>query len=254
MMQKQVAKQSSTCYSTGNSPIKILAIDTSSSMTTAALTVDEKVVAESAFSTDRTLSVRLIPEIERLLAFSGIEMIDIDLFAASTGPGSFTGVRGGVATIQGLALATGKPCAGYSSLAMLAMNFPLSSCLVCPLLDARKSEIYAGLYDVTSPIPVPVINDSVMPPELFFDLIRDMTDKPVIFAGEGALRYLENIISCFGDSAVIAPFPQHTSRASNGALLALHAFRKGKQLNSSELLPVYLRASDAEINRKSSKL
>lgn len=254
MMQKQVATQNSPCCSKENSPLRILAIDTSSSMTTAALTVDEKVVAESTFSTDRTLSVRLIPEIERLLAFSGIEMIDIDLFAASTGPGSFTGVRGGVATIQGLALATGKPCAGYSSLAMLAMNFPLSNYLVCPLLDARKSEIYAGLYDLTAPIPVPIINDSVMPPECFFDLIRSNTDKPVIFAGDGALRYLENIKSCFGASAVIAPFPHHTARASNGALLALHAFRKGEQLNPSGLLPVYLRASDAEINRKPSKL
>jgi len=129
--------------------MKILAIDTSTSFATVAIAVAEQVVAESLLNTNRTLSARLVPEIERLLATAGLSFNDIDIFAASIGPGSFTGVRGGIAAVQGLSLATGKPCAGYSSLALLAMNFSLSTSLVCPLLDARKSEVYAALYDLS---------------------------------------------------------------------------------------------------------
>ena len=103
---------------------------------------------------------------------------DIDLFAASVGPGSFTGVRGGIATIQGLALAVGKPCAGFSSLALLAMNFSLSSLPVCPLLDARKSEVYAALYDCSAHHPPPLMADCVLPPErLDLVLCEQRTDR-----------------------------------------------------------------------------
>lgn len=229
--------------------MKILALDTSTSMATVALAVDEKIVAESVFSADRTLSARLIPEIERLLSLAGIAIADIDLFAASTGPGSFTGVRGGVATAQGLALATGKPCAGFSSLALLAANFPFSSHPVCPLLDARKNEVYAALYDCTKPVPETILCDCVMSPHRFIDQLCATTDTPVIFAGEGALRYRDLIAERLHDGAIFAPFPLHISRAANAAPLALDMFRRGESLEPSRLLPVYLRASDAEINR-----
>jgi tRNA threonylcarbamoyladenosine biosynthesis protein TsaB len=194
-----------------------------------------------------------VPEIERLLATAGLDIADIDIFASSIGPGSFTGVRGGVATIQGLALAVGKPCAGFSSLTMLAMNFPHSNTLVCPLLDARKSEVYGALYDCSSPIPSPLINDCVLSPPEFLDRITAVTDAPVIFAGEGAVRYHGIIAEQLGDRALFAPFPANIPHASNGILLALDASRRGELLEPSQLLPVYLRASDAEINRKIKK-
>jgi tRNA threonylcarbamoyladenosine biosynthesis protein TsaB len=227
--------------------MKILAIDTSTSMATVAITSDEKILSESVFSTDRTLSARLIPEIERLLTISGLVIADIDLFASSIGPGSFTGVRGGVATIQGLALATGKPCAGFSSLALLSMNFPFSSHLVSPLLDARKSEVYAALYDCSAPVPTPVICDCVMTPAAYLDLLCTTTDKPVLFAGEGAIRYRDLIAERMAGRAIFAPFPLHAAHAGNAALLALDQFSRGELLEPSQLLPVYLRASDAEI-------
>jgi tRNA threonylcarbamoyladenosine biosynthesis protein TsaB len=229
--------------------MNILAIDTSTSMATVAIAVDEKIVAESTFNTDRTLSARLVPEIMRILEISGVAIADMYLFAASTGPGSFTGVRGGVATVQGLALATGKPCVGFSSLALLAMNFPLSSHLVCPLLDARKSEVYAALYDCSASIPTPILCDCVMSPANFLDLLSSMTDKPVVFAGEGALRYRDLIAERMLDRAIFAAFPLHISHAANAVLLALDLFRRGESSEPSLLLPVYLRASDAEINR-----
>lgn len=229
--------------------MKILAIDTSTSFASIAVAIDEQVVAESLVNTDRTLSARLVPEIERLLITANLTITDIDLFASTVGPGSFTGVRGGVATIQGLALAVGRPCAGYSSLAMLAMNFSLSNKLVCPLLDARKSEVYAALYDCSSPIPSSRIFDSVLPPTALLDQIARLTGDPVIFTGEGAVRYHDIIAERLGDQAIFAPFPLNMPHSSNGILLALHAYRRGELLEPRLLLPVYLRASDAEINR-----
>lgn len=229
--------------------MNILAIDTSTSLAGLAIAVDERVVAESLINTNRTLSARLVPEIERLLATAGLDISDIDIFASTTGPGSFTGIRGGVATIQGLALAVGKPCAGYSSLAMLAMNFSLQTTLVCPMLDARKSEVYAALYDCSSPVPSPCICDCVLTPTALLDQITAMSGDKVIFAGDGALCYHDLIAGRLGDQAIFAPFPSHNSRAANGITLAQHAFQHGELKEPSQLLPVYLRASDAEINK-----
>ena len=228
--------------------VNILAIDTSTSMATVAIAVGERVAAESSFNTDRTLSARLIPEIERLLALAGVAVADIDLFAASIGPGSFTGVRGGVATVQGLALAGGKPCVGFSSLTLLAMNFPLAAHPVCAMLDARKGEVYAALFDCSATIPTARISDCVLPPGRLLELISETTGAPVIFCGDGAVRYRDLIAVRMGRQALFAPFPLHTTHASNGALLALHSFRNGESLDPSRLLPTYLRASDAEIN------
>lgn len=233
--------------------MNILAIDTSTSFASIAVAVDEQIVAESLLNTDRTLSARLVSEIERLITTAGKSIADIDLFAASIGPGSFTGVRGGVATIQGLALAVGKPCAGFSSLALLAMNFSLSHTLICPLLDARKSELYAALYDCSAAIPVPRIADCVLPPATFLDQIAAATAEQVIFVGDGARRYHDQIAERLGDQAVFAPFPLHSPHAANGILLARHTVQQGESLEPRQLLPVYLRASDAEINRDSKK-
>ncbi|HIJ82278.1 MAG TPA: tRNA (adenosine(37)-N6)-threonylcarbamoyltransferase complex dimerization subunit type 1 TsaB [Desulfuromonadales bacterium] len=230
--------------------MRILAIDTSTSMATVAIAVDGEIVAETLFNADRTLSVRLIPETMHCVAQAGLELDQIDLFASSVGPGSFTGVRGGVATIQGLALATGKPCVGFSSLMLLAMNFSLSSLPVCPLLDARKSEVYAALYDCSGVIPVSRVSDCVVPPAVLLDTIYSVTEQKIIFTGEGAHRYRETIIEKMGERAVFAEFPLRSARAAHGTLLAQFAFHRGETLEPAQLLPVYLRASEAELNRK----
>jgi tRNA threonylcarbamoyladenosine biosynthesis protein TsaB len=231
--------------------VNILALDTSTSSASVAITTSETVIAESIFTCNRSLSARLVPEIEHLLGLAGLDVSDIDLFAASTGPGSFTGVRCGVATIQGLALATGKPCAGFSSLAMLSMNFSLATHPVCSLLDARKNEVYAGLYNCKGHTPAPLIADCVMPIEQFLHLIAATGDRPVIFAGEGARRYSEAIQTQMGELALFAPASQNTGRAAHGAMLALDTFHKGSTVSPAQLLPDYIRASEAELARRS---
>jgi len=118
------------------------------------------------------------------------------------------------------------------------------------MLDARKSEVYAGLYDCSKAVPVPIIKDCVLPPAELLDLIHVTTTAPVVFAGDGVLRYSEAIFDRFGERALTAPFALHIPRASNGAMLALEAHLRGESVLPSMLLPVYLRASEAEINRK----
>jgi tRNA threonylcarbamoyladenosine biosynthesis protein TsaB len=230
--------------------MNILALDTSTSLASLAITSSEAVTAESTFTCNRSLSARLVPEIDHLLGLAGLTISDIDLFAASIGPGSFTGVRCGVATVQGLALATGKPCAGFSSLAMLSMNFSLASHPVCSLLDARKNEVYAGLYDCSGNTPAPLIADCVMPIEQFLSLISASTEKPIIFLGEGAQRYHDTTLSYMGERAHFAPASLNIGRAAHGAMLALATFHNGKSLDPAQLLPEYIRASEAELARR----
>jgi tRNA threonylcarbamoyladenosine biosynthesis protein TsaB len=226
--------------------MNIISIDTSTSLASVALASDDKIIAESVFTCDRTLSARLVPELDRLLSMAGLGFGNIDLFTAAIGPGSFTGVRCGVATTQGLALATAKPCVGFSTLSALAMNFSLASLPVCPMLDARKSEVYGALYDCSASIPFPILPDSVMTPKHLFEAIAGVTDKMIIFSGEGALRYRDEIIDYFGGRAAFSPFTLNSSRAANGVLLALDAIKRGGAKDPAKLLPVYLRASEAE--------
>lgn len=226
--------------------MNILSIDTSSATASVAIATEARIIAESVFSCERTLSARLLPEVERLLAVAELSLHDIDLFACAIGPGSFTGVRAGVATIQGFATATGKPCAGFSTLTLLAMNFPLASYPVCALLDARKSEVYGALYDNGAHLPTPLINETVVPPEEFLAMIRDRTATPVIFAGDGAVRYGELITQQLGELALFPPFPTRINHAANGVLLALESSRRGATVTPDRLLPVYLRKSEAE--------
>jgi tRNA threonylcarbamoyladenosine biosynthesis protein TsaB len=226
--------------------MRILSVDTSNPLASVAITIEEKVLAETVFNTDRTLSARLIPEIDRLLTIAGLTISDIDLFACSAGPGSFTGVRAGVATVQGLALATGKPCVGFSTLALLASNLPLAAHPVCCLLDARKSEVYGALFNCSGTTPKTIINDCVLPPEAFMEIIIKTVNQSVIFCGDGAVRYKEVISEKMGAKVIFAPFTHNAVHAANGAVLAMEKYKVGKVIKPAQLLPVYLRASEAE--------
>ncbi len=226
--------------------MKILAIETSTSCASIAVAVEDVVLSESDFPSEKVLSVKLIPEIGKILDIAGIDVCDIDVFVASAGPGSFTGTRAGIATAQGMALATGKGCCSFSTLSSIAMNFSFAPHPVCSMLDARKNEIYAGLYHSSAKIPEAILPETVMTPEDFLGKLMEVTSEEVIFAGEGVLRYRQAIVSKLGEKAIFPALEQNASRASNGALLALHSIKKGKIHPPHLLLPVYLRAPEAE--------
>jgi tRNA threonylcarbamoyladenosine biosynthesis protein TsaB len=225
--------------------MKILTLDTSSNCSSVALSAGTSLLGECILGEDRCASGRLLDAISNLLAAAALTPDSLDAFAVSLGPGSFTGVRVGIATVKGLALATGKPVVGFSSLAMLAMNLPFSLAPVAAMFDARKSELYAGLYRCGA-LPEPVLPDAVIAPERFLSAI----DAPTLFVGDGALRYRELIRSTLGDLAIFPPWHADLPRASAGAVIALDAARKGNFTPLALLNPTYLRASEAELAKR----
>lgn len=222
--------------------MNLLTIDTSTSACSVALTAGERLVAECLVNQDKQLAARLLDCVDAVLRMSGFTVADLDGFGVALGPGSFTGVRIGIATVKGLALAARKEVAGFSSLAMLAMNLPWAACPVCPMFDARKNEVYTALYDCRER-PEAKVADCVVPPADFIDNITG----PTIFIGDGAMKYRDLIVSRLGEKAVFAPPYTHQPRASRGALLAREVFSQGETISIASLAPVYIRPSEAEL-------
>lgn len=224
--------------------MKLLTIDTSTSWCGVALSDDGSIVAECQLNLGRRLAADIVGHIDLLLASVQCTPADLDGFGIALGPGSFTGLRIGAATVKGLALATGKPVAGFSSLAMLAMNLPHAAFQVCPMFDARKQEVYAGLY-LCGEMPAMLMDDCVLPPERFLDGLA----APTLFVGEGAVRYRDLIVNRIGTDALFAPPYLNHPRAAAGAHLAHAALERGDSIPLPLLAPRYLRASEAETAR-----
>jgi len=225
--------------------VKILTIDTSSNCSSVALSDGTTLLGEFILGEDRCCSGRLLDSVSKLLAAAHLSPAGLDALAVTLGPGSFTGVRVGIATVKGLALATGKPAVGFSTLAMLAMNLPFSSAQVAPMFDARKNEVYAGLYRSLA-LPEPLCADAVVAPEQFLASI----DRPTLFVGEGALRYRDLILSTLGELALFPPWHANLPRAGAGAVIALQAALNGDFIPLALLNPTYLRASEAELAKR----
>jgi tRNA threonylcarbamoyladenosine biosynthesis protein TsaB len=207
-----------------------------------AITSGGRLAAEYLLNLDRPMSGQLLKSVEMAVADAAMTFADLDGFGVALGPGSFTGLRVGVATVKGLALAANRPVAGFSSLAMLAMNIPWADYPVCSMLDARKGEVYTAIYRCTDR-PQALRAESVIAPGQFLATITETT----IFVGEGALRYREQITATLGTLAIFPPSTCHVPRASSGALLAATAFAKGNLPTLPSLNPVYIRPSEAEL-------
>ena len=224
----------------------ILAIDTSSVSGSIALVDDVGLVAERTVSDAGTHSQWLMRNISGVLDDSGVKLSEIRLFAMTIGPGSFTGLRIGVSTVKALAWAEGKKVAAVSTLEALALNLPRSHVPVCPVLDARKGEVYTALYDTSGGSAEAIVKDGALAPDSLFGLLREkgFHSGPVIFTGSGLGAYSEEIKGAL-KGAVLAPEPLWHIRASNVALIV-----KGRGLNGvdpGQLSPVYLRKSEAEL-------
>ncbi|MEA3544499.1 MAG: tRNA (adenosine(37)-N6)-threonylcarbamoyltransferase complex dimerization subunit type 1 TsaB [Thermodesulfobacteriota bacterium] len=225
--------------------IKILAIDSSSSTGSVALCQGESLVAESLLNVRSTHSEKLLQQIDLLLGEASWTPADLDLLAVVTGPGSFTGLRIGIATIKGLAQVLNKPVVPVSSLQTIAMNLPLASVPICAFLDARKQEVYSQLFE-WHPIagPVALGEASVLPPER---LLAGLPEK-VALVGDGVFLYRQLIADILADRALIPVATAHQLRAVQAAWLALQMWSAGLACNASGILPTYIRPSDAELN------
>lgn len=221
----------------------LLTVDTSTTAGSVAVSRGEALLGEILLNVKSTHTDRLLLSMRQLLADVGLQLSDIDAFGVVLGPGSFTGLRVGVATVKGLALATEKPVVGVSSLQTLAMQIPFPRYPVCALLDARKKEVYAGFYAWESGRPLETRPEAVLSPELLLENL----EEEILFVGDGAVTYRTLITRWLGARAHFAPWPLHPPRAAAAASLALIAMRGGEFIPLERLAPRYIRPSEAEI-------
>lgn len=221
-----------------------LTLSTATASGSIAVSRGESLLGEITITPARTQSEMLLPAIDELLAHLELTVQDLDLLSVVLGPGTFTGLRVGVATIKGLALALGKPVVGVSSLQALALQVPEASVRVYALLDARKGEVYSGCFSWEKGLPHPVSAERVIDPSLLLDDI----DGDSIFVGDGSVAYRSLIVRKLGSRARFAPWSANLLRSGSAAVLALHTYKTSGPINAGLLNPVYIRPSDAEIN------
>ncbi len=222
--------------------MKILALDTSALTATAAILDGDSIVCEESVTTKLTHSQTIMPMVDELLCKASLDINDIDLFACSVGPGSFTGLRIGIGTIKGLAYGCGKKVCAVSTLEALAHNIAFSDYLIAPIMDARREQVYTALYKVQYGKIICVEEPRAISVE---ELCASLNEKTV-FVGDGVKAYKDKICDLMGENALFAP-PQHMlQRASCVAFAALT--KEG--IDVSELCAVYLRKPQAERERE----
>ena len=223
-----------------------LAFDTSTKTASVALLKGEILLIEQFINTGKNHGETLLPAIENILTIAGIGIAEIGLLAVTVGPGSFTGLRVGASSAKGLAFSKGTPIVGVSTLDALAANVTSGSMKICPMLDARKKEVYAALYRISETgFPERITDEQVISPEI---LLADM-DEEILCLGDGAIAYGDLIRLKMSDKAHFVPGPLNYIRASSVGLIGLKKFHDGDSLNSLKLTPRYLRLSEAETKK-----
>ncbi|RJQ13700.1 MAG: tRNA (adenosine(37)-N6)-threonylcarbamoyltransferase complex dimerization subunit type 1 TsaB [Nitrospiraceae bacterium] len=227
--------------------MKILAIETATVAGSVAILDDvEGLVGEVRVDVKVAHAERLMPSIEWLLRSSGVSVNDIDAFAVSIGPGSFTGLRIGLSTVKGFSYATGKPIVSVPTLDAFARTLSFCSYTICPMLDARKSEVYAGLYKWEGAACNKILHETVISPA---ELLKQV-DGPTVFTGEGVKIYSGLILNVMGDKAIFAPPSKMSPSASSVAELAMEKLKQGIIADPVSLSPFYIRKSEAEVRWK----
>lgn len=231
----------------------ILSMDTSTPCSAVALTEGTRqqgrVVASLSLTGNVTHSRRLFTAIDYVMKEAAVDWSDIVGIGVSLGPGSFTGLRIGMATAKGLAAASGKKLFGVSTLDSLAAKC-VSPGLICPVLDARKKEVYSAFYRCgVSGLTERISDMKVLPP---LELAATI-EEPVLFIGDGAMVYGELFKELLGGHANFAPAQLHEPGASSIGLIAGEMLEAGQDLDIAEAVPVYIRSSDAELNLQQKK-
>lgn len=232
---------------------RMLAFDTSADVTAVAVLEADAIIVEECAPTEERHAETLLPRIEQCLARAGVALAEIDAIAVGIGPGSFTGVRVGVATAKGLALATGKPLRGVVSLAALAGSVlereTGSELLVAPILDAFKGEVFAALYSVTETQTALVAAPFHAQPEVAAELLaRAAEGRAMRVLGSGYRRYADRIASAWhGANTVVLGAEADTPQARHIAREARRLLKSEGPSDTARLAPLYVRDSDAQL-------
>ncbi len=226
--------------------MKVLALETATMAGSIAIIDDNNLIGEVKINVKIAHSERLMSSVDWLLKSSRISIKDIDAFAVSIGPGSFTGLRIGLSTVKGLSYTTNKPIMPVPTLDAFARRLPFCQHLICPMLDARKNEVYAGLYKWADKRCKKIISETAIKPA---DFLKEI-NEPTVFIGDGAAAYKELIIERLQDKAVFAPLSKMSPSASSVAEIAVERLKEGITADPVTLTPFYIRKSEAEIRWK----
>ena len=222
----------------------IIGIDTSGPVLSVAVLRNGKIEYVSAQNTGLTHSETLMPALDTALECCKIRCSDADCFAVVAGPGSFTGVRIGVCAAKGLAHAVNKPCMRVNALEALAMNFAHFDGLVCPILDARRHQVYCACFDVSSGLPKRILEDDACDLDVFLEKLP--RDRRLLFLGDGLKTYAPELQRRL-PGAIIAP--ENLSQLRADALCLLAEAYPEQWMDGKGLTPIYLRKPQAERER-----
>ena len=226
--------------------MKILAIDSTAIVASVALCDNEKLIALYTVNNGNTHSETLLPMVESILKEAKLTPADIELFAVSNGPGSFTGVRIGCATIKGLAFGRNVPCIGVSTLEALAYNLRGSDGIICPVMNARRNQVYNALFRVEHGKIERLCPDRAIS---LADLAAELAaygDTPIYLAGDGYEMTRAALGAC---NLRETPEELIYQRGYSVAACALSAFEAGRYTTDDALVPTYLRLPQAERER-----
>lgn len=224
--------------------MKVLGVDTSTSCGSVGLINDGEVISDYLLNIQGTHSERLLVAIELVLREARCPIESIDGWTISLGPGSFTGLRIGLSTVKGLAFATGKPVAGVSTLDVLASQIASTPHLICPILDARKKEVYTAFYRYEEGNLLKRLSPyQTMRPE---DLVQKIKEE-TIFLGEGVKTYRGFLLNSLPSWSIFPPDSLHYPRGAMVAKLGSELLQKGVGFDISTLIPIYVRSSEAEM-------
>lgn len=224
--------------------MNIVAIDTSGPVASCAVMRDGSIVHMIAMNQGLTHSETIMPALDEAMRAASLSCRDVDCFACVAGPGSFTGVRIGVCAAKGLAHAWNRSCARIDALEALAMNFQGFDGIACPILDARRGQVYCAAFDMKNGMPERILEDDAIEIGAFLEKLPG--DRRLVFLGDG-LRVHENRIRETLPDALIAPANLRDLRADAACLLA--QARKDTWMEAQRLTPIYLRMPQAERER-----
>ena len=225
--------------------MNIVAIDTSGPAASCAVLIDGEIVQSIAMNRGLTHSETIMPALDACMSAARLSCDQVDCFATVAGPGSFTGVRIGVCAVKGLAHAWNRPCARIDALEALAMNFAGFDGLACPILDARRGQVYCAAFDMKDGMPVRVLEDAAI--DLTEFLASLPKDRRLVFLGDGLRVHTAKIRELLPE-ALIAPANLRQLRADAACLLA--EARPEEWMEARKLTPIYLRLPQAERERK----
>ncbi|MDO4632787.1 MAG: tRNA (adenosine(37)-N6)-threonylcarbamoyltransferase complex dimerization subunit type 1 TsaB [Eubacteriales bacterium] len=225
--------------------MKILGIDSSGLVASAAVVSDGQLLAEYSVNYKKTHSQTLLPMIDEIVSMIELDLDTIDAIAVAAGPGSFTGLRIGSATAKGLGMALNKPLIEIPTLEGLAYNLCPSKALVCPMMDARRNQVYTGIYRFQGTTLEVVEGQMAVSVTEVIEKLNAL-GKEVLLLGDGIPVYQKFIEESLKVPYLIVPAQNSRQRAGSVAALGLQYAKEGKMVSAAEHQPDYLRLSQAE--------